>query len=216
MKGAHNTPGYSEFLQSLALLLTKQALVTVFIAGLPGSGKITFARQLCERFDKQSVFFSLDWFVWYSSAERRSRIQEVISSGDKMRMETELNPLGWYDFDAFYHALETLKTEHHITLKRLWNQKSGEKDLAVSLSLPQTHTLIVCEGSELLGDDALPHADLIVFLDVSLKVSHERLKRRDQHRSDSKYLDIKLAITKKYDIPFNNTYKKNAHFVFSS
>lgn len=207
-------PGFPEFLQLLQLLMRKQTVVTVFVSGLPGSGKTTFALELCSLFPDQSAFFSQDWFLDFSSPKRRSRILEAIASGNRANIEHESNPRNWYDINALFVSLETLKSKRHVELKQLWNQKTGEKDVQISISLPEKSALIVCEDSYLFDENAVPQADIIVYLDVALAVSHQRQVDRDRHRTDAEYFDLKRKITEQYDMPYITANRQNIHFVF--
>ncbi len=190
--------------------------VVVFIAGLPGSGKTTFARQLCEKFPEQAVYVALDWFVYHSSPERKKRIYAAIASNQPETIEQEANPYNWYDFIAFFEALQRLKTNRQVQLQNMWNQQSGERDLDVVLQIPPEHGIIVCEGSYLMDEQTFPHCDILVFLDVTFDVTHQRLVERDRHRTDPHYFDLKRHNTQQYDLPYNAAYQHNAHFIISS
>ena len=189
--------------------------VTIFINGLPGSGKTTFAKHLARQYPGQAAVLGLDWFVYESSRQRKAGILQAVAQGDAGAIRTKTNPLNWYDFNHFYQALQTLQQAHRLELDTLWNQQSGELDLSVSLQIPDQGGIIVCEGAYLMDQRARAHGDIIVLLEVSLQTCQMRMAARDGHRNGPEYLQVKQKITLDYDIPYTTSNRCHVDFILA-
>lgn len=187
----------------------------IFICGLGGSGKTTFARKLAQKYENAHIL-EWDWYLKFASKERAQRIAAAWNSDDQTLVNQEVNPYNWYDWDAFKAGLRVLQTEGKIELKGVWNQATGEKDSNPSVDFDGKKGLIICDGLYLLHPDIISYADLIILLEVPKEEARRRADQRDSHRTDPEHLKRKAIILEKYDIPYFETYRDNADFILNT
>ncbi len=186
----------------------------VFVCGFGGAGKTTLCHNLAAKMNPPGIIFETDWYAKYPTKERRSRIESAIASKDGLLIEREENPKNWYDWSALISDLESLKESGYLELRNVWNQGTGEKDLSIDLQLPASgDSVIICDGIYLLHDEIKFIADLIILLDTPMNACLERAAARDNHRSSKQYLDYKAHLAEKYDQPYFDRFRKNAHLV---
>jgi uridine kinase len=197
---------------SIQKIQSEKSHPVIFICGLGGSGKTTFAKKLAAEHENAKIL-ELDWYLKFSSKERAQRIADIWNSEDSSLVDQEADPYNWYDWETFKADLSQLQTKGTLSLKSAWNQTTGEKDIDPSLDFNNTNGLIVCEGIYLLHPNVIPLADLVILLNVPKEESRRRADQRDAHRTNSEHLQRKAIILEKYDIPYFETYKKNADFI---
>lgn len=185
----------------------------VFICGLGGTGKSTFADKLKENFSIECKIIRLDWYLKYSTSDRKSRIKKAFESGDKILIKEEENPLNWNDFEKLKRDLLKLQQESRLEIKSVWNQQTGEKDLDIRIKLEQQRGLIICEGIYLLHPEIISVAKFVIFLKITEDEAIRRMKQRDSHRSSEEYLVFKAKLQKEYDMPYFKKYEHNADVI---
>lgn len=186
----------------------------IFVAGMGGSGKTTFAKKLVAE-NLNAVHFELDWYHVYASKERHKRIQEAFNSKDQKRIDMEADPIYWYDFDAFRKDITTLQQEGKLLVKNAWEQQTGEKIAEYNLDFKGKKGLIVCEGDDLIHPEIISLADFSILLDVSPDEARRRAEERDKHRSDVAHLARKRLIMETYDVPYFDANKKNVTLILN-
>ncbi len=194
---------------------SKKSHPIIFIAGMGGSGKTTFAKKLVAE-NINAIHFELDWYHVYASKERHKRIQEAFDSKDQKRIDSEADPIYWYDFDAFKNAITTLQREGKLHVNNAWEQKTGEKIAEHDLDFKGKDGLIVCDGDDLIHSEIISLADLSILLDVSPDEARHRAEERDKHRADTAHLARKRLIMETYDIPYFAENKKNVDMVLET
>jgi uridine kinase len=204
-----------ELRQRLGNLIKTKDRPIIFICGLGGSGKTTFSRNIAQEVTVESVAVHSDWWAKYSTVERKKRIKEALDSGDTFRIEQEENPQNWYDvWEKLGADLLELQSTGSLVIPDAWNQKTGEKDLKVELSVPE-RGLIIFDGIYLLHPEIADIADCIVLLDVPAEICQKRAEQRDSHRSEPDYLAYKASLMKKYDVPYIEKYRDRADLVIT-
>lgn len=204
-----------ELEDSIRAIENKKEHPVVFVCGLGGAGKTTFAKQLVAQ-NPGSILLHLDWYATYPTKERKKRIAEAVESEDPVRIEQEENPKNWYSWEEFKKDLRQLQRDGDIDIRSAWNQANGEKDLDVKLSFGgKKDGFIICEGIYLLHPDVAVMGDLIILLDISVEEARRRAESRDDHRSSPEYLAYKASLTAKYDLPYFAQNKGAADVVLS-
>ena len=159
----------------------KKTFPIIFICGLGGVGKSTLADKLASRLSCESAIVRLDWYLKYSTKERKERIDGVLKSGDRAKIEQEQNPFNWNDFEKFKNDLISLKENSKLNISSAWNQVTGEKDLNINLKFDSQKGVIICEGIYLLHPSIIDIADLVVCLENSSEEVDRRTNIRDSH-----------------------------------
>lgn len=196
-------------------LLEQKNRPIAFICGLGGSGKTTLAKKIAREMDVECIPVHSDWWAKYSTVERKARIKEALDSGDPVRIAQEENPQNWYGVWKKLSAdLLELQRTGKLMIPNVWNQKTGEKDLNVELSVPEKG-LILFDGIYLLHPEIADVSDFIVLLDVPPDVCRKRSEQRDSHRSDPDYLAYKASLMEKYDVPYFKKYRTRADLIIS-
>jgi uridine kinase len=205
---------HPELEDKIKSLLRENSVFNLGICGLGGSGKSTLCRQLAE--NSNILHFETDWYARFPTPIRRQRIKEALESGDPQRIDAEENPLRWYDWDALAAGLETLKSTRHLSITDAWNQKTGEKGLALSLELPATGAAtIIVDGIYLLHPQIRNQLDMVVHIGTPASTALERSRQRDQHRSSPEYLAYKESLTYKYCVPYFEQYADAIDFTLT-
>lgn len=195
-------------LDAIDSIPTQKKHPVLFLSGLGGMGKTTFAHKVEER--RKSVVVETDWYLTYATEDRKMRIAYALASGNPERIQKEENPLHWYSWDLFTEDILGLQKNGSLKIKNAWNQKTGGKDLNVDLHLQGEKDLIMCDGIYLLHPPLTALADYIVLLEGGKELSQERTAQRDAHRSSPEYLAYKAELLEKYDLPYVERYRKNA------
>ncbi|MBU0999417.1 hypothetical protein KKG24_03925 [Patescibacteria group bacterium] len=187
----------------------------VFISGMGGSGKTTFANKIVNQ-NNNAKHFELDWYLIHSSKERGKRIKDAFESGNEETINKEANPINHYDYNSFKKDIKDFQESGKFSVKNVWNQKTGEKDANYSLDFNGQDGLIVCDGDYLLHSEIASLADLVILLEVPFETARKRAEQRDMHRSDTEHLARKKLIAQKYDTPYFAENRKNATLVIAS
>jgi uridine kinase len=185
----------------------------VFVCGLGGVGKSTISGRLAELLN--GVVVESDWYLRHSTAERRRRIADALTSGDPSFVEAEENPQNWYDWSAFRRDIEQLRDTGNVVIDDAWAQSTGEKSDSVAIHADAGQP-IICEGIYLLDAEVSDLSDVSVLLTVSGHVARERAEERDRHRSDETYLAYKRELLWKYDLPYFERHQGNADIVIDN
>ena len=197
--------------KTIESLLQEKERIIVFVCGLGGAGKTTFANNLVEQ-DVNSIALHSDWWLKYPTLERRKRIQNAIESGDENSIEIEENPKNWYDWESMKEDILLLQEKGRVDVHDAWNQNTGLKNLKVPLEFFHKG-VIICDGIYLLHPEIVDIADFTVLLDVPFEVCRKRSDKRDEHRNSSEYLALKAHLTEKYDVPYFEKYRNNANLI---
>jgi uridine kinase len=191
--------------------------VVIFVCGFGGAGKSTLCHYLSCTVKVPSVAFETDWYLKYSTTERRERIRAAKASKDQKLIEQEENPKNWYAWPDLTSGLNELKEAGHLAIRNAWSQHSGKKELSVDLELPKNQdSVILCDGIYLLHDDIVSAADLVILLDTPIETCRERANMRDGHRSSKDYLDYKAFLHDRYDKPYFDSHRERANLIVSS
>jgi uridine kinase len=204
---------HNDIFEKISEKLPKSGRRVVNVCGLGGSGKSRFCKSAASTIG--GVVVSTDWYLKYSSVERRGRIHDATESGDIEAREADENPINWYSWDVFGTDIRNLKVTGQLQLNNAWNQASGDKDLSINLDA-QENSIIWCDGIYMLHPDVSQSADLTVFLEVSSDVARKRAEERDSHRSSAEYLASKIALMNKYDLHYFKRYSNEADVVINN
>jgi len=159
----------------------------IFICGLGGTGKSTFAKKLHRRLGKDSLLVELDWFCIDSSSVRKKRILEAIENNlEEEHLKKEI-PQFWCDEELLMTKLLELQRTSNLKLESAWNQQNGEKDICISINGKGSEKFIICEGIYLLHPEIADTADKVVLLEISDEDSIRRSNQRDSYRNPDAY-----------------------------
>lgn len=205
-------PAPSDLVEVIRHVASRGGISAVFVCGLGGCGKSSMCRSLACQIETPVTILEIDWFLRYSTPERRNRIRLAQESGDLERLSREENPQLWYDWESFKEGLYNLKDTGSLRLEGAWNQKTGEKDLVVDLELPSEGSgVVLCDGIYLLDPTVSDFADFIVLLEISPELARERGEHRDAHRSSPEYLAYKARLAERYDQPYFKRFRARAN-----
>lgn len=194
----------SNFVEKISALSDQTKQPVIFVAGLGASGKTTLCKKLTAHFG-DGVVIESDWFLSNNSEDRRQKI----ASGEMLE-----NPSSWYDWESMIDAVQILKEKKTLALQKAWNQKTGIKDLNITMKLnADAFTPIFVDGIYLLHPEINQHADLTILLDANLDTLQARRTMRDGHRSSPEYLAKKAEWAKKYDIPYFEKHRNQADII---
>ena len=189
----------------------------VFVCGMGGSGKSTFAKNLAKSIGSNCIPFHTDWYATYPTKERKKRIKEALNSKDSQKIEKDENPQNWYSWDKLKSDLNALSQTGSLHIQNAWNQENGEKDLTLNLKLKDSKNgIILCDGIYLLHPEITELADIIISLYVDEENLIKRAEIRDAHRSSPEYLAYKAHLTQKYDGPYYKNFEKNADMIIDN
>lgn len=201
--------------QHIKKLFRKKNRPIVFICGFGGSGKTTLAKQIENELDAPCVVVNSDWWLKYSTIERKKRIKEALNSKVSKCIKQEENPKNWYGSWKLVGAdLKKLQTTKRLNIQNAWNQRTGKKDLNIELSV-QEKGIIIFDGIYLLHPEIIKIADFVIFLNVPAEICRKRSEKRDAHRNSAEYLSYKESLVQKYDIPYFYKYKNKADLFFN-
>jgi len=185
----------------------------VYVSGFGGAGKTTFCQKLQEHLG--DVVVVSDWFL-AETETRKVNIKKAQLSGDMVRIEREENPIHWYNWDQFAETVEKLRKGRSVSLQKVWNQKTGKRDLNISLEMKKG-SAIICDGIHLLHPDLpIPTSDIKIWLEVDPQKLIENSQKRDRHRNDAEYLAQKKRWFETYELPLRHTFRKNADIVIDN
>jgi len=188
----------------------------IFVSGLGGSGKTTFAKKLVAE-TPNAKLLELDWYLIHNSKERAERIKNVLGPANKNQhlIDKELDPINWYDWESFKKDLERFQKEGKFFVKNAWNQTTGEKDSEHSLDFEGNNGLIVCEGIFMLHPAIRLLADFSILVDLPKVEARKRAEERDKNARSKEHLERKKIIMEKYDVPYFEKYKGNADLILN-
>lgn len=204
-----------EAISAIKSKLQENIRQVVFVCGLGGAGKSEFCSNIQAALGREAFIVRNDWYLIYSSSERRNRIEQALDSNNADRIEQEANPQNWYDWDKLAVDLEALRSLGSLQLVNVWNQQTGEKDLSVDVRVG-SDAVIICDGIYLLDPEVQTLSDVTVLLEVSPKVARQRAEKRDEHRSESAYLQLKDSLMQRYDIPYFEKHRDAADIIINN
>jgi pantothenate kinase len=111
------------------------------IAGAPGAGKSTLARQLAEALGERAVLIGLDGFHLSNDELRRLGRHERKGAADT------------FDAAGYQNLLRRLRPQHDEIVYAAEFDRGLEESIACAVPVPRTVPLVITEGNYLLVDD---------------------------------------------------------------
>ena len=199
-------------------LLEQKKHPLIFISGLPAAGKTTLSKQLQNDFEN-AVVIQGDWFIKHPTFDRLDRIIDAEKNGNTQRIENERNPINWFDWDALQQAIEQLTATGSLTISSGWDQKTGDKNVDITLNLPEESAPIICECAYLLHLPLINQVDCVVLVDTLADVANQRLYDREGDKFSEPFLTYenflayRETLTEKYDLPYFAVYRHHADII---
>lgn len=162
------------FEQIYNTLRNKEKPRIIAVIGFLGAGKTTFAQKLKQFLEekKQTIsIFQQDWFFVYDRQQRLS----IINSSQSVEEKKKTYKI---DFEKIKNTLLKIKQGQSITLKNLFNQKTGQKDITQKIS---PVSFIIYEGLSIYQPEIYELFDEIIFLQASKEKRIQNLTQRDSH-----------------------------------
>ena len=193
----------------LLRLANGQKTPLAIMMGLSGAGKSHLSAEL-SKINPRLLTVSFDWWIKDPSNLRRAQIAR-----DYEKNGTMPNPLSWYDWEQFKTDLTTLRSSGMLKRKGMWNQHTGEKDLAINLSLPKEGIILV-EGMYLMenGMDQLVDYVIIVLTEPDQAIRASSARRAQP--SENTYREVKARWIREYDAPYIERYVNSANAVIAN
>ncbi len=161
------------------MIIARDRVVLIGVAGDSGCGKSTFLRRLTDLFGEE--FMTVICLDDYHSLDRKGRKEAGV---------TALDPRA-NNFDLMYQQIAALKNGQAID-KPIYNHETGELDPPERI---EPNKVIVIEGLHPLYDERVRTLiDFSVYLDISDEVKIQWKIQRDMAERGHSYDDVLAAI----------------------
>jgi phosphoribulokinase len=161
------------------MIIARDRVVLIGVAGDSGCGKSTFLRRLTDLFGEE--FMTVICLDDYHSLDRKGRKEAGV---------TALDPRA-NNFDLMYEQIAALKNGQAIN-KPIYNHETGELDPPERI---EPNKVVVIEGLHPLYDERVRTLiDFSVYLDISDEVKIQWKIQRDMAERGHSYDDVLAAI----------------------